>query len=88
MLDIFTDLLPHTSIAELDEGYCAYDEKDNDRDGRSKSVIDTPTGSKSQVIHVADQDVSMSGWGGRTGHGWAAGIEYVDQIEIVKIEDE
>ncbi len=68
MLDIFTDLLPHAGIAELEESNGANDKKDDDRDGRSKPIVDAAIGSEGEVIHIADQDVRVPGRGGCTGH--------------------
>ncbi len=87
-LDIFTDLLPHAGIAELEEGDGADDKEDDDRDGCGKTVVHAAAAGEGQVIHIADQDVGMPGRSGCSGHGRATCVEQIDQIEVVEVEGE
>src|SRR5690554_2994261 len=86
-LDILTDLLPHTGVAELEDGNRTDNKEDDDGDSRGKAVVDPAATGKRQVVDVADQDVGMAGRGGRPGHGRSAGVEQVDQVEVIEIED-
>ena len=52
---ILVSLLPHIGVTELDERDCANNEKDDDRDGCRKSVVDAATGREGQVIQPLDR---------------------------------
>src|SRR5574338_166709 len=86
ILDIFTHLLPHARVAELEERYRADDEENDDGDGRREAVIDPARAGESQVIHIADQDVGMPGRGRRSGDGRPTRVEQVDDVEVVEVE--
>ena len=49
LLDIFTDLLQHAGISELEERDRTDDQEYDDRDGSGKAVVDAPAPEKARL---------------------------------------